>query len=558
MKMGINRIQKILLLIIAVLAVILAALLVSKGYNFLQEKKQEKEWAVRHQEVQTELVQVQQQIQELSGDAQALQVFLDEKVNQAVVVENEESAKEEASEAGALEEGNHETIALEERHVEETVVEAIVIQETVTEETSAGEIVIGEIPQGDAISEEKAREEVISNAIIIEAPQSAPTRAEEVPEWEEEPVTYAGEAIIIDQPEIEPSQPVTISGNASAVESEEETVSSISGNAVVNGQIIPYRPVQAELTLEQRRALRSSYEETIAVNEVDKAVINRNTLDFSDKKIACLGDSLTEGSNLDDLENYQQYSYPSVLKRLLNAEEVYNLGIGGSSYGRYWEQAFVDRYKEIPQDADIILIMGGTNDGFAASDKELGSLEEKAPRTYYGDVDELMRGLKADYPNAKIIFVTPLPNILHDYLRSEREYLLPQQVFADAIKELAAQHQIDVIDLYHSNILDTHDAQVISNYMPDGVHGNQAGYQILAEHIAKEMIQIMEQDAREQHEQEQGSVSANSIVYEMETVSGNEGFQADEVPTYVGETIAPTYASEESDYQYGDGAIVIH
>ena len=30
--------------------------------------------------------------------------------------------------------------------------------------------------------------------------------------------------------------------------------------------------------------------------------------------------------------------------------------------------------------------------------------------------------------------------------------------------------------------------------MPDGVHGNVAGYQIMAEHIASEIIQMIEQD----------------------------------------------------------------
>lgn len=578
MKTGFNRIQKILLLIIAVLAVILAALLVTKGYRLLQEKKQEKEWAVRHQEVQTQLDEVQQQIQELSGDTQALQVFLDEKVNQAIIVEQEEAILEETMPDECK---TDEWLA-------ETVVEERIIEETTADTWNAG------------MTEPTATEieEVISSAIIIEAPQPEPEEVEEVEEVqqiEEFPVTYAGEAIIIEEPQMpqmqeqEPeytvAQEVTVSENkkeeAVAVSSNEVEAavvipSGISGNAVVDGQIIPYQPVEVELTLEQRRKWKTSYVETLEINQEDKEILNANTYDFSSMKIACLGDSLTEGSNLDDLENYQQYSYPSVLKNLLNAEEVYNLGIGGSSYGRYWDQAFVDRYKEIPQDTDIIVIMGGTNDGFAASEKELGSLAQKASRTFYGDVDELMRGLKADYPSAKIIFVTPLPNILHDYLRTEREYLLPQKVFVNAIKELAAAHEIDVIDLYNSNILDTHDTDVISSFMPDGVHGNQDGYQILAEHIAAEMIQIMEQEALAQSEQAQNSVSANGFIeIELETVSGNEdgngnaaadqntsvsgNADADisewkgrytptivnEIPTYVGENKPSTYVEEE-------------
>ena len=311
----------------------------------------------------------------------------------------------------------------------------------------------------------------------------------------------------------------TVSGNVTEAVSED----TISGNAVVDGRVIPYVRDIPEMSLEERRKIRSSYSETMETNGADREYIENSSYDFSDIKIACLGDSITAGSNLDKMENYQQYSYPSKMKDILQAEEVYNLGIGGSSYGRYWDNAFVDSYKEIPKDSDIILVFGGANDGFAASAKELGSLEEKKARTFYGDVDELMRGLKKDYPDAKIIFATPLPNVLHDYLRAQRDYLLPQNVYAKAVKELAAQYDIDVIDLYNSNILDTHDAQVISTYMPDGVHGNPDGYQILAEHMARGVIEIVQNEGLESGDSKgQDTVSGNGAGVQMDdTVSGN-------------------------------------
>ena len=310
----------------------------------------------------------------------------------------------------------------------------------------------------------------------------------------------------------------------------------------MDGKVIPFRYDEAELTLEARRNIRSSYAETEQMNGEDRNIISNNSYDFSNKKIACLGDSITEGSNLDKMENYKQYSYPSVLKRILNAEEVYNFGIGGSSYGRYWDKPFVERYQEIPADTDIILVMGGTNDGFAVSEKELGSLSEKKPKTFYGDVDELMRGLKENYPEAEIIFATPLPNVLHDYLRKQRDYLLPQSVFAKAVKELAAQYDIKVIDLYNSNLLDTHDAQVISMYMPDGVHGNPAGYQILAEHMASQLIQIMEEDALENP-----TVSGNMV--------GNEGIVIDGSVSGNSSDVQP---AEEPESVSGNGADIPH
>ena len=58
------------------------------------------------------------------------------------------------------------------------------------------------------------------------------------------------------------------------------------------------------------------------------------------------------------------------------------------------------------------------------------------------------------------------------------------------MKTLAGEYGIPVIDLYNSNILDTHDAAVIYNYMPDGVHCNADGYTLLAEHLGAELIRL--------------------------------------------------------------------
>ncbi len=289
----------------------------------------------------------------------------------------------------------------------------------------------------------------------------------------------------------------------------------VSGNDVVSDNSVSENAVEERMTLAQRRLLHTSLEETLSVNEADRECIAENTIDFSELKIACLGDSITAAANLEGEENYQQYSYPARLKELLGAQEVYNLGIGGSSIGRYWADAYVDRYQEIPEDADIIIVMGGTNDGFCVSDQEFGSLDDRAYRTFCGDLDELMRGLRENYPDADIFFVTPLPNILHDYLMSERDYLLPQQNFVDVMLTLADEYDYQVIDLYNSNVLDSHDADIVADYMPDGVHGNHDGYEILAQHFAASLIRYYETAADMVSENDAGTVSEDG----SETVS---------------------------------------
>lgn len=307
----------------------------------------------------------------------------------------------------------------------------------------------------------------------------------------------------------------TVSGNGSVSDNTVSGNGSVSDNTISGNGLF----VQPEMTLEERRQLHTSTEETILINEKDRERIAESRIDFSGKKIACLGDSITEASNLDSEEDWKQYSYPAQLKELLGAEEVYNLGIGGSSIGRYWADAFVDRYQEIPEDVDIIIVMGGTNDGFCVSDQEFGNLEERAYRTFCGDLDELMRGLKENYPDADIFFATPLPNILQDYLMSERDYLLPQKDFVDVILRMAQEYDFGLIDLYNSNLLDSHDANIVAEYMPDGVHGNHDGYRILAEHFAAELVRYYEEEPY----REDGSISANSLWKEIgtEAISGN-------------------------------------
>lgn len=485
MKRNSYSAQKALLWVIGVLAVILAAVLVRKGFELYKERVHQEKLDVRNKEVQSELDDMQMQIKKLSGDGEALQNFLNEKIS----IINSEAQSD---------------MVPAETEVQEVISSSV--------ETDRGQA------ESQTIGEESRPED---NAIIIDIPEKARPQNNNA---ESVSANSAGkkaseETISGNGREAESGE--TISGNGVSQNSAQET---ISGNAVVDGQLIPFR--NGETTLEEKRNVRSSYAETTQINGFDKAQIANGTIDFSDMKIACLGDSLTAGSNMSELDDYQKYSYPSVLKEMLNAEEVYNLGVGGSSYGRYWDKAFVDRYGEIPEDSDIILVMGGTNDGFAASAEELGSIDERKRRTFYGDVDELMRGLKKDYPSSKIIFATPLPNILHDYLMTQREYLLPQSVFADAIKALAAEYDIDVIDLYNSNILDTHDSQIISAYMPDGVHGNPGGYQILAEHFASGLIRIMESDALYEETVSGNTSSGESISGNIsfeETVSGNMG-----------------------------------
>lgn len=400
-----NKVNKVLLMLIAMVAIMLLAVGIDKGYDYLKALQWEKERVEIYEEARAEIESMQTTIEILSKDPEALTAYIEEnELNYVEVAEN-------------------------------TVFDNRVSESTVSDNTVSGNAVSGNTISGNTISGNTVSGNTISGN--------------------------------------------TISGNT------------ISGNTV-SGNTISGNTVSGNTSAGMK--VCASYEETIRINQEDKAIIASNQIDFSDIKIACLGDSITEAANLIGTEKYEKSTYPYYLGECLLANEVVNLGIGGSSIGRYWENAFVDRYTAIPEDTDLIIVMGGTNDGFCASEKELGNLDERKPDTFVGDLDELLRGLKRDYPNATVVLVTPPPNVLQDMMKKDRTYLLPQSSFVGIMLLLAEEYEIPVIDIYHQNLLDTHDPAIIHNFMPDGVHGNSAGYQILAEHIAAEVIKLYENE----------------------------------------------------------------
>ena len=61
------------------------------------------------------------------------------------------------------------------------------------------------------------------------------------------------------------------------------------------------------------------------------------------------------------------------------------------------------------------------------------------------------------------------------------DYMEPQRM-------LAAQYDYPVIDLYATGFMDAHDAQTAEQFLADSIHPNDAGYRILGEHIAAEIV----------------------------------------------------------------------
>lgn len=515
-----GKINKILLMAIAMMGIMIAAVGIDRGVKHYNDQKWEKERVARYEQAYADVADIQMKISQLAQDKEAIEAFIEENKEYfdsgaefAGAADSPSAPENTAADPGGTQEGMSESGYGENPQASETgqegygvsgnePYESSGVSENETEgsygehydvsgnqfngsysvsgnwpEENSG--ISGNAPDGSSVSGNAPDGSSISGNVPDGSSISG-----NVPDGSQDISGNMPDGSSISGNESDVIYGMSGNGIEGSAADGQENIYGVSGNGTEDlAATVPN-------TLQEKRKIRGSYMETQMQNKVDLDVISNNSYDFSQVSITCLGDSITAGTNLDGMENYQQHAYPARLKELLGAESVTNLGIGGSSIGRYWENAFVDRFKEIPADTDLIVVMGGTNDGFCMSQDELGTMQERKARTFIGDLDELMRGLKENYPAAEIVFVTPLPNVLHDMLRKERNYLLPQNMLVDAIIQLATEYDIQVIDLYNSNMLDTHDAAVIYNYMPDGVHCNADGYDVLAEHLAAELIRI--------------------------------------------------------------------
>lgn len=264
-----------------------------------------------------------------------------------------------------------------------------------------------------------------------------------------------------------------------------------------------YPVINSEGTIDDKLSQRSSYDETMAVNAFDKMVIANSTVDFSNVKITVLGDSLTAGSNLDDSER-EQYNWPSQLKEILGCKEVVNLGIGGSTVSCCIDHyPMCRRWSEIDNDSDIIIVMGGSNDMLFENKWQFGEIEyEKrmTAGTFCGDLDDMLGRMKWTYRDhndehyCKMIYINPPSTILNDAVYAlDTGNMVHQRTFAEAINTIAPAYDFEVIDMYNNNLLNSHDPDINAQYVYDGIHCNKEGYKILAEHVASQIIQRIEQ-----------------------------------------------------------------
>ena len=209
-------------------------------------------------------------------------------------------------------------------------------------------------------------------------------------------------------------------------------------------------------------------------------------------KINFLGDSITEGHGVSCVENV----YWNLLKRNEGLCEARGYGIGGTRFAKRknpsekarWDLDFILRYPEMDDDADVVVIFGGTND-FGHGDAPLGEMSDRTPYTFYGACHTLFEGIINKYPEATVVVMTPLHRIQEDNprgdgLKQDGEGLAPLSSYVEIIKEVAQYYSLPVLDLWSVSGIQPKVQIIREKYCPDGLHPNDEGHKLIASRLA--------------------------------------------------------------------------
>lgn len=211
-------------------------------------------------------------------------------------------------------------------------------------------------------------------------------------------------------------------------------------------------------------------------------------MELKNKKIAFLGDSITEGVGVSSPDKL----YWNLVAQKTGAE-CYANGICGSriapqrvptSFEPRADRHFGSRVEELIPDADIIVIFGGTND-FGHGDAAFGDMNDRSEDTFYGSYHLLLQKLIDRYPTGQIVVMTPLHRTLEDSLYNDYGVRRAGSltVYVGAIRQVAEHYGIPVVDLFKNCKIQPQVEVLKERYAPDGLHPNDAGHELICQHL---------------------------------------------------------------------------
>ena len=215
-------------------------------------------------------------------------------------------------------------------------------------------------------------------------------------------------------------------------------------------------------------------------------------MNVNGKKVYFLGDSITAGA----IASKPEHAYVNVFSVLTGAI-IKNYGVGGTRIARQtvaskdasFDQDFIMRLDSMDDDADLVVVFGGTND-FGHGDAKMGTSSDDSPYTFYGACKTLYNGLKNKYPDAKLVVVLPLNSVICEPVLIKHGREVSINDYRKIINEVAVDFGFYVLDLTDLEQLNPTIEQSNKDYFVDGLHPNDKGHEIIAQKLAEFIINI--------------------------------------------------------------------
>ena len=204
-------------------------------------------------------------------------------------------------------------------------------------------------------------------------------------------------------------------------------------------------------------------------------------MELKNLKINFIGDSITEGVGASSYETCYVSRFAAMTGAICR-----NYGISGTRIARRkvpyeipeFDRDFNSRYQLMDEDADVIVVFGGTND-YGHGDAPIGEMSDRTVWTFYGALHCLYTGILERWPESTIVIMTPLHREWEDL---DTPHLQP---FVDAIREVAEFYSLPVLDLWAASGLQPRVPIIKEKYFADHVHPADAGHQVIANKLKR-------------------------------------------------------------------------
>ena len=210
-----------------------------------------------------------------------------------------------------------------------------------------------------------------------------------------------------------------------------------------------------------------------------------------------VGDSITNGGNLDSNGISQGYYQDTALTYLPQVNKHYKRGYGGYQFGKmttgsYTANSILDKTAEI-ETGDLYTVLLGTNDFSHAV--PIGSTADAAGTTnsMWGGMKQLLVDLTNKNMNCTVVIITPPKRGTGTgstlAWNDTNSLGLKMDDYVAAIKAFANQYALPIIDLYNIAGIS---ARNYSTFLYDGLHPNLAGNprigKIIGKHLTSNVI----------------------------------------------------------------------